>query len=183
MKQRKGADPMTGYIIRYTVWAPALFLLVYFEHFSPLVFLSEWQTLLTSYLTAKGIALFAMPIRMDGNTLFFEHGLRLFIVNDCNGLVPILLFWAAVIAFPTALKQKMAWLFAGYIVLTTLNMIRILAIAYGVSVDAGCFDWAHGFVGRYSIGVMTLTLFWIFTLKVKVVSYKTGFFGMLKRLK
>jgi exosortase/archaeosortase family protein len=159
---------MTGYAVRFAVLAPLFFALLYFEGFSPLIFVNEMQTELTAFLTEEGIALFAMPIRMDGNTLLFEHGMRLYIVNDCNGLAPVLFFWSAVLAFPTLLKRKVSWLLAGYAALTALNMIRIIAIAYGVTLDAESFGWSHNIVGRYGMGLFTLALFWIFTLSVEI---------------
>lgn len=160
---------MGGYVWRYALWASLLFALVYFEGFSPLFFLGELQTELTAFLTGQGIALFSMPVHMQGHALVFEHGMKLFIVRECSGLATIVLFWAAVLAFPTTPGSKAAWLFIGYAVLTMLNLVRILAVAYGVSFDPGSLGWAHDIAGRYGMGLLTLALFWIFTLRTEVV--------------
>ena len=159
---------MSGYVVRYAVWAPLLFALVCSEGGSPLYFIGELQTELTAYLTERGIALFAMPIRMEGDTLVFEHGMKLFVGHECSGLAPIVLFGAAVLAFPTTPRSRAVWLFIGYVVLTALNLVRILGVAYGVSLDPGSFGWAHDIAGRYGMGILTLALFWLFTLSAEV---------------
>ena len=169
---------MSGYALRYFVLAPLCFALVYFEGLSPLHFVNELQTALTAHLTQAGIVLFAMPIRMEGNTLVFEHGMRLSIVNACNGLAPVLFFWSAVLAFPTRVKAKFSWLLTGYAVLTALNMVRILAVVYGVTLDAQSFWWSHDIVGRYGVGIFTLTLFWIFTRSVEIRRQNGLFFPL-----
>ena len=160
---------MTAYAVRYAIVALLLFSLVYFEGFSPLFFLNELQTALTVQMTQSAVSLFSLPIRMEDNVLIFKHGMQLFVVNDCNGLAPLLLFWSAVAAFPTTLKTKIPWLLMGYVLLTMLNLIRIVAVAYGVTLDPQSFGWSHDIAGRYGMGVLTLLLYWIFTLRVEVI--------------
>ena len=168
--------PMTGYAIRFAFFAALLFSLVYFDGFSPLIFVSEAQTALTVFLTGKSIALFSLPVGMEGTRLVFAHGMRLSIFNECNGLASILLFSSAVLAFPTLPKQKFSWLLAGYTLLSLFNLIRIVATAYAVSYDPAAFWWSHDIAGRYGTGLITLTVFWRFAYSVKMVRPSGIFF-------
>ena len=172
---------MSGYAVRYVVLAPLLFALFYFEGFSPLLFINALQTELTVLLTKAGITLFAMPIRMEGNTLAFGHGIRLYIVNACNGFASVLFFWSAVLAFPTRLKEKVLWLLVGYVVLSALNVVRILAVAYGMTLDPQSFAWSHDIVGRYGTGVFILLLFWLFTRGVEIKRPNSAFVPSLQK--
>ncbi len=96
----------------------------------------------------------------------FEHGLQLMILNECNGLTPFVLYLAAILAYPTRYVTKIKWFIGGMIVLLTLNMLRIVLITmYVVSYPDG-FECAHNIVGRYSIGAVTLYLFYFFTTHV-----------------
>ena len=54
------------------------------------------------------------------------------------------------------------------LLLLSLNMLRIILITLVVIVYPDSFAWAHDIVGRYSIGIITLLLFYYFTTQVKV---------------
>ncbi len=169
---------MAGYALRYAFWSLLFFALIYFEGFSPLFFFNQLQTELTSILTAFGISLSGLPIRMDAPLLLFESGTRLQILDSCNGLAPFLLYAAALLAYPAYNKQKLTGIVLGYLVLMLLNMARIMLILYEVSLDPANLTWTHDYVGRYGMGVMTLMLFWLFTEKVEVCTECGGRFAL-----
>ena len=167
---------MKGYVLRYAFWAPLLFALIYFEGFSPLFFIANLQTALTANLTEMVIHLLTLPISVDGIVITFKSGFYLRILHECNGLAPILLFWAAVWSYPTAIRVKVFWTLAGYFVLVVLNILRIMLVLYVVDIDRENLVWSHHYVGRYGMGVMTLTLFWIFTSVAEVKEYRYNIF-------
>ena len=159
---------MLWFFIRYIVWLPLLYLLFFIDSFSPLYWLNSLQTDLTIYLTALWIDLFAIPVKMLGNTVYLSHGFNIWILDGCNGLTAFMLFGTAIIAYPTSWKSKLFWLLEGYVIVVVLNMIRIDSVIYFTMIDANYFHISHNLIGRYSTILLTLCLFLIFTLRVQI---------------
>ncbi len=157
---------MFWFVLRFAIWSLLLIGLIYFEAYSPFFFITELQTDATIYVTKLWIELFHIPVVLTGNTMTFNHGLELRILNECNGLTPFILYLAAILAYPTRYAAKINWFIGGMIILLTLNFIRIVLITQLVIVYPESFDWAHNIVGRYSIGAITLYLFYFFTTHV-----------------
>jgi exosortase/archaeosortase family protein len=158
------------YTLLYIILGPVLFGLIYFEDFSPLFFLNDLQTDLTTLLVTYGVAFFDLPITMQGPLMFFDNGAKLIIHYTCNAMTPILLYTAAIVSYPTWIKNKIIWLIGGYVALVALNLVRMLLVSYAVTIDPDYFHWAHNYIGRYGMGVLTLTIFYIFTQHVSVLS-------------
>ena len=159
----QSVNPVWGFIFRYAFWTLVLYAAIYFENFSPLIFINTLQTDLSIYLTQLWIDLYDIPIRMSGATLIYQHGLQLQIVNECNGLAPFLFFLAAILAYPASLKAKIIWIILSYIILLIANTIRLDWILYHVIEHPEDFDFIHEVVGRYVIAVIPLVLFYFFS--------------------
>ena len=170
MTKPQSINPMWGFILRYVFWALLLYAVIYFENFSPLVFINTLQTDLSIYLTQLWISLFDMPIQMSGATLIYQHGLELEIVNECNGLAAFLFFMAAVLAYPAPIKIKIIWLILAYCILLIANTIRLDWILYHVIEHPEDFKFIHEVVGRYVIAVIPLVLFYFFSDRYTEVS-------------
>ncbi len=167
---------MKGYALRYAFWALLLFALFYFKSYSPLFFISDLQTDLTTLLTAFGIDLLGLPVQMDGIEMVMRDGLHLRIMHECNAMAPLLLFAAAVWSYPTGLRTKALWTLLGYVLLVLLNLARIMFVLYVVDIDRVNLEWSHHYVGRYGMGFLTLGLFWLFTEMVGVKGYWINIF-------
>ena len=168
---------MLWFTLRFAIWSGLLFSLIYFEHLSPFYFIHTFQTEATIHITDLWINYFHIPVHLVGNTVIFQHGLELRILNACNGLTPFILYLAAILAYPTLYKQKIIWFLGGMVILLTLNMFRIMLITiYVVDVPDG-FNCAHNIVGRYSIGTSALLLFYYFTTQVSTCTPYGVFFN------
>ena len=160
---------MFGFIVRYVFWVCLLFWMVFFEPFSPLFIINQLQTDLMISLTWLWVDALELPLYIQDNTLLLANGMNLRIVHECNGLTPFLLFLAAVLAYPTFWKNKVVWAIFGYIVLLIINVMRMLLITLVVLDHPDLFHFAHNWVGRYSVGLLTLGLFFLFTYFVPVL--------------
>ena len=157
---------MFWFVLRFAIWSLLLIGLIYFKDYSPFYFITEFQTNMTIYVTKLWIELFHIPVTLTGHTMTFRHGLELRILNECNGLTPFILYLAAILAYPTRYAAKINWFVGGMIVLLTLNFVRIVLITLFLIIYPESFDIAHNIVGRYSIGAITLYLFYLFTTQV-----------------
>lgn len=166
--ERTTLNPFWSFTFQFAAWSLILFGLIYFEDLSPLIFINNLQTDLSAYLTHQWILLFNIDINMKEALLTFEHGLKLQIVNECNGLAAFLVFLAAVIAYPTTIKEKLFWALLSYFILLTANAIRLDWIAYHVIENPEDFKFAHEVLGRYIIASIPLVLFYIFSANVTI---------------
>uniref|UniRef100_Q31GH9 Exosortase/archaeosortase family protein n=1 Tax=Hydrogenovibrio crunogenus (strain DSM 25203 / XCL-2) TaxID=317025 RepID=Q31GH9_HYDCU len=159
---------MFGFIVRYVFWVCLLFWMVFFDQFSPIFIINQLQTDLMISLTWLWVDALELSLRIQDNTLILSNGMSLRIVHECNGLTPFLLFLAAVLAYPTFWKNKVAWAIFGYIALLVINVVRMLLITLVVIDYPDLFHFAHDWVGRYSVGLLTLGLFFLFTVFVPI---------------
>ena len=156
-------SPMGWFMLRYCFWAPLLFGLIYFEDFSPLIFINELQTHLNVFLMQQWIAFHTISVVMIDHDLFFAHGLHLTVVNECNVMAAFLLFAAAVLSYPTPGSNKIPYFLFGYVVLVVANTVRLVAITYYVIDHPQHFALLHEVVGRYAIAGIPLILFYFFS--------------------
>lgn len=159
---------MLGFVVRYFLWLVLLFTLFFIESFSPLYIVQTLQTDLTIYLTNLWIDGFNIPVKMIGNTIYLDHGFKIWILDGCNGLTAYLLFGVAILAYPTAWLSRLIWLLEGYFYLVVINSIRIDFVVYLTMFDADYFYCAHDCVGRLFMVATTLLLFMLFTARVQV---------------
>lgn len=65
------------------------------------------------------------------------------VVSGCNGLEPILVLLAAVIAYPARAWQRAAGFAAGVIAVQAMNAVRVASLYYLGQWHGGAFDFAH----------------------------------------
>lgn len=159
---------MLWFCLRYIIWIALLYLLFFIDSLSPLYWVNTLQTELTIYLTAAWIDLFEIPVNMLANTVHLDNGFDIWIVDECNGLTTFLLFSSAILAYPALWKCRFYWLLEGYVFVLILNMIRIDAVIYFTMLDVNYFHLSHNLIGRYGTLFLILSLFFIFTLRVKI---------------
>ena len=163
MMKYQTLKPVWQFVLLYLFWAALLYVAIYFENFSPLIFINNLQTDLSIYLTQLWIDLFDIPIQMIDATLVYANGLKLEIVNECNGLAAFLFFLAAVLSYPASIKNKIIWIVFSYFLLVIANAIRLDWILYHVIEHPEDFTFIHEVVGRYVIATIPLILFYLFS--------------------
>ncbi|WP_460187592.1 exosortase/archaeosortase family protein [Thiomicrorhabdus hydrogeniphila] len=156
-------------------------MLFFIESFSPFYIIQTLQTDLTIYLTQLWINSFDIPVKMIGNTVYLEHGFKIWILDPCNGLIAFLLFAVAIVAYPTAWLSRLKWLVEGYVYLVVVNSIRIDFVIYVTMFDATYFHCAHDHIGMLAMGTMTLAIFILFTLRVQTFKYLRRFYQRRKQ--
>lgn len=82
------------------------------------------------------------------------------IKHGCDAIEPIALFVAAVLAFPAPLRTKWPGLLIGTLVLTALNIVRIISLFYIGIYWPKAFDAMHEDVWQPAFIVLSL-LFWV----------------------
>ncbi len=164
---------MIGFAIRYAVWVGALFFLLFFDGLSPLFIVNQLQTGLTIHITHLWVSIFDLPVHFQAESLLLDNGMHLKILHECNGLTPYLLLAAAILAYPTSLQSKALWLLIGYCAVLVINTLRMLFITLVVIDHPEQFHLVHDWIGRYSVALLTLGLFYLYTNYVRIIQKKT----------
>lgn len=159
---------MFRYTLIYIILGSISFGLIQIENFSPFFFLNDLQTKFTLTLISYGIEFINLPIKMQESLMLFDNGAKITIDYTCNGLTAILLYWVAILSYPTYTKEKIIWLILGYIIIVIINLLRIYVFSYAVAINPDYFHWSHDYVGRYGMGLLTLGFFFIFTHCVRI---------------
>jgi len=84
----------------------------------------------------------------------------------CNGVEATIVLIAAMLAFPSPWKHKLAGLAAGIVAVQGLNVIRVISLFYLGQWNREVFEWAHLYVWQALImlDVLIVWLVWVRTL-------------------
>ncbi len=104
-------------------------------------------------LMGQGITMSGTVIRNDT----FAVNIR----NGCNGVETMLIFCAAVLAFPAAWKAKLWGLGLGLVAIQTVNLIRVVALFLTGMYFPKLFDTSHTVIWQ-TVVILFGVLLWIF---------------------
>jgi len=137
-----------------------LALAVYFEFLAGewILTISEWN----AHWTSSALNLFGASTSVSG-TVLSSDSFAVNIVAECTSIGPLLLFAGAVLAFPAPLRAKgYGWLL-GLVVLTAINVIRIMSLFWIGSAFPQYLNVAHLLVWQTAMILLAiiLWLFWV----------------------
>ena len=114
--------------------------------------LMEVVARLTANWTSVALNLFGSSTSTNG-TILASDDFAVNIVAECTAVGPLVLFTSAVIAYPSALRDKGLGLFLGLLVLSLVNLLRIMSLFWIGSAYRKYLDMAHLLIwqtGNYS---------------------------------
>ncbi len=80
------------------------------------------------------------------------------VVQGCDSLYATILFWSAVVAFPSGRLRKIAGLTGGAVVLFVLNIARVVSMVYLGRAIPSLFNVVHLYAWQALFILMTLAL-------------------------
>ena len=104
--------------------------------------------------------LIGQDITMQG-TAIHNPRFAVNIMNGCNGVETMIIFCAAVLAFPAAWKSRLAGLALGMIAIQAVNLVRVVALFLTGAYLPKFFDSSHTVVWQ-TIVILFGVLLWIF---------------------
>ncbi len=122
--------------------------------------INEEQTKLTLYF----LNIFLGPDQLQGIDIWINPHYKIIINQACNGIIPILFLWAAILAYPSTIWHKILWMVMGYLLFSLVNIFRILLVVHFVEQEGGRgnFYWSHDLMGNTILMVVGLGLFVVF---------------------
>ena len=139
------------------LWLAVLFGLFYVAAPDMIQLFNEAQTKLTLAL----IAPFLHSGQLKGIDIWIDPHYRIVITDACNGIIPVLMVWAAMLAYPATLLHKTVWMLFGYMLFSFVNAMRIVMVVYLVERNEGqaSFHWAHDILGNVLLVFVGLLVF------------------------
>ena len=115
----------------------------------------------TARITGLILGALGTPAAANG-TIVTSNNFSVAIIGECTGIVPIMIFLSAVVAYPCRLKQKLAGMAIGIVVLYLINLVRIVSLFYVGAYYPDFLETAHLVLwqGLMILLALILWLFW-----------------------
>src|SRR6266542_2219788 len=129
-------------------------------------FVEPWTGTL-AHISATLVTGFDSGVTATGKVLrSTTNGFAVSIEAGCNGVEATIVLIAAMLAFPSPWKHKLAGLAAGIVAVQGLNVIRVISLFYLGQWNREVFEWAHLYVWQALImlDVLIVWLIWVRTL-------------------
>ena len=114
---------------------------------------------LTAYLDYWLVDSFGSNVVLDGKIVRYG-GFTVKIVDECTGIYEMLIFSAAVLAFPTSPRNKVLGLLLGNPAIYVFNVARIAVLIVVGRFEPGIFDFMHVYFMQATMIVM-ITSVWL----------------------
>lgn len=87
------------------------------------------------------------------------NGFALEVRDGCNGVNVVILLWAAIVAYPSNWKWKLAGLAAGLVAIQLLNLFRLISLFYLGQYSMPVFEFAHLYLWETLIVIDAMVVF------------------------
>jgi exosortase H (IPTLxxWG-CTERM-specific) len=126
-------------------------------------FLIEALTAWTAQLAHALLRPFGAEVSLDGN-LVQLGGFAVRIIEECTGVFEVIIFVAAVLAFPTSGRKRAVGLALGIPLLYLFNVLRILVLLLVGRYRPQVFEFMHIYFWQATLILMitSVWLLWIF---------------------
>jgi archaeosortase B (VPXXXP-CTERM-specific) len=123
----------------------------------------DWMTIATATIEFHFFSIFSRAITQHGKMVIFG-GFSVQIIEECTGLYEILIYAAAVLAFPTTLVRKGIGIVLGAPLLYAVNVLRIAFLMFAGRFYPATFDFMHLYFWQATLILMitSVWLLWIF---------------------
>jgi archaeosortase B (VPXXXP-CTERM-specific) len=162
-------NPANRFVVLFLVYLAAL------AFFYPKVSIRyseaiEGMAVLTAWLAGGFTEIFSDVVKQKGTMILFG-GFAVEIIEECTGLYEMLIYAAAVLAFPTSLVKKGIGIAAGIPILYAINVLRIIFLLWVGRYYPDTFDFMHLYFWQATLILMitSVWLLWIF----KVVRHES----------
>lgn len=107
------------------------------------------------------VTLFDATVQSEGKVLWnASTGFGVSIEAGCNGLEAYIVLVAAIMAFPSSWRQKLAGLGTGFLAVQFLNVLRVISLFYLGQWSMPVFEFAHEFLWQALI-MLDVLVFWL----------------------
>jgi archaeosortase B (VPXXXP-CTERM-specific) len=118
----------------------------------------------TAWVVAHGLRLFGMDITLSGRFVHASN-FSVEIIEECTGAYEIVIFWAAVLAYPARWRAKLIGVIGGTLAMLAINIIRMMFIVAVSNRWPQAFHFLHIYFWQATLILMIVTV-WILWIKL-----------------
>ena len=118
--------------------------------------IAEW----TATWTSKALNLLGGYTTASG-TLLISDNFVANVVAECTGIGPLILYVGAIVAYPASTRAKIAGVAVGSVVLTGVNLVRIMSLFWIGEAYPEYLDVAHLLVWQSAIILLAIVMWLI----------------------
>ncbi len=149
-----GRSAGARFVLRFLAgWVAALLLVAFVPA------LEQWAI----RATVAGLALLfrstGVPCVVAGASIGVPGRMGFEIVPDCTPLLPTLLLWSGLLAYPASARARLAGMAGGLAGIWLFNLLRLAALMAAAHVRPALFNFLHVFVWQTLTLVMVFALF------------------------
>jgi archaeosortase B (VPXXXP-CTERM-specific) len=127
-----------------------------------------WLMIVTADITGFLLRLFGMGVNVSGRIVSLSN-FSMEVVGECTGLYEMLIFLAAMIAYPASYKKKLIGAGLGIPFLYVINIIRMVFIGVVGNWSPNTFDFMHMYFWQVAM-ILIIVSVWVLWIE-KVVHY------------
>lgn len=165
------ANPAYRFVILFLVYL-AIVAVVYPLITNEFYFIVEGMMVGTAQIEGFILGIFSPDTGASGKLVTFKH-FPVKIIEECTGIYEILIFIAAVMAFPTTIKKKGIGLAFGIPLMYLFNILRILVLIIVGAYYYEVFDFMHLYFWQVTLILMITSVWVLWILKVVKHEEKT----------
>ncbi len=128
-----------------------------------------WLMAVTAKVTGFSLKLLGMSVIVSGRVVSLNN-FSMEVVGECTGLYEMLIFLAAMIAYPANYRKKLIGAGLGIPLLYVINIIRMIFIAIVGNWSPQTFDFMHLYFWQVAM-ILIIVSVWILWIE-KVVHYE-----------
>jgi len=132
------------------------------KHSSPVI---QWFIKATAFLEYLLLDLFSSEVEIKGKMIWFGD-FAVKIIDECTGIYEMLIFAAAVLAFPTSWRDKGLGILMGCPLIYVFNVIRIAMLIVVGRYWPNAFEFMHIYFWQATMIVMITTVWLLWITKV-----------------
>ncbi|MBN2896019.1 MAG: archaeosortase/exosortase family protein [Campylobacterales bacterium] len=157
---------MKRFVLLYILYMVIAFVLIDYKPLHDLLRLDAYYTAAVVELSRHLIELIGIDVRAEGAFLHLPKAI-MEVKFGCNGLEAILLYAAAVLAYPASWKARLSGIVIGSLFLQFFNLLRIALLAWVLEFHPSVFPIMHEYITQ---SIMIAIAFVVFLVYLQNVS-------------
>ena len=113
----------------------------------------------TALVTARTLALLGVGGRAEGDVVISPTLGSLRVIFECTAAFPVIIFVAAVLAYPCGWRWKLAGVVTGVPAILAVNVLRLMTLLYVAHAYPTAMEWVH-LVAWQALFVVIVVLMW-----------------------
>jgi exosortase H (IPTLxxWG-CTERM-specific) len=126
-----------------------------------------------AHVSGAVLNLLGQSVTVSG-TEIRSAGFSVQIENGCNGLETMLLFGAAVLAFPASWKRRLAGLAMGFAAIQAFNLVRVVSLFWIGAHRPALFSASHTILWQSVVVLFGVLLFLLWASRARPVGEDAG---------